>query len=144
MREILRRLLYLNRRSRFDKELDEEVRFHLETRATELEQSGLSKRDAQIQARREFGSAARANEETRAAWQFSWLEDFAADLRYAGRSVARRPAFALTSIACLGIGIGANALIFSLVNAVLLRPLPYPDADRIASIRFSPPKQPDQ
>ena len=63
---------------------------------------------------------------------------------YAVRAFGRRPAFALTAIGCLALGIGANALIFSLVNAAFLRPLPYPNADRIAMVRFTPPNQPDQ
>jgi hypothetical protein len=83
-------------------------------------------------------------EDSRAQWQFRWFEDAMADLRYAGRGFRRRPAFALTAIGCLGLGIGANALIFSLVNDAFLRPLPYPNVDRIAVVRFTPPNQPDQ
>jgi putative ABC transport system permease protein len=73
-----------------------------------------------------------------------WLDSAVADVKYAIRSVGRRPGFAVAAAVCLAIGIGANALIFSLVNGVLLRPLPYPDADRIVMIRFTPPGQPDQ
>jgi putative ABC transport system permease protein len=97
-----------------------------------------------VRAVAEFGSRTRVAEDTRAAWRFRWLEDVVADGSYALRAFRRRPAFALTAVACLALGIGANALIFSLVNAAFLRPLPYPDADRIAMVRFTPPNQPDE
>ena len=139
LRELLRRLFYLNRRSRFNSELDHEIRFHIEARMQELQAHGMARQDAAAQARREFGPPARAAEDSRAAWRFPWIEDLSADLRYAGRSFLRRPVFALTAVACLAFGIGANTLIFSLVNTVLLRALPYPNADRIVTVRLSPP-----
>jgi predicted permease len=71
------------------------------------------------QARREFGPAARMHEETRSAWQFRWVEDLASDLRYAMRGIRRNPAFAVTAIACLALGIGVNTTIFSAANAVM-------------------------
>ena len=117
--ELLRRLSYLFRRSRFDSELDAELQFHLETRAAELEAAGLTPAAARAQARREFGSAARAREETRSAWQFRWLEDLATDLRYAARSFRRNPAFAATAIGCLALGIGVNTVIFSIATELL-------------------------
>ena len=87
----MRRLLYYLRRRRFDRELEAEIQFHLEARVEELERSGLSSGDARAQARREFGPQTRAQEDTRAAWQFCWLEDLAADLRYALRALRRDP-----------------------------------------------------
>lgn len=100
--------------------------------------------EAQSRARHEFGPAARAREETRDAWRFQWLEDLVLDMRRAMRSLRRSPALALTAIGCLALGIGANTLIFSLVHAILLRSLPYPDAGRLVMVRFSPPNQPNQ
>ena len=73
--EWVNRFKYAGRRAPFEDELDDEIQFHLETRAAELEQSGLSRRDAQAVARREFGSVTRMREESRSAWQFQWLED---------------------------------------------------------------------
>jgi len=144
LREIVRRLGHLGRTSQFERELDEEIRFHIEARAGELERSGLRRADAEAQARREFGSRARSNEDTRSAWQFRWIEEAGADLRYAVRSLRRSPAFALTAIACLALGIGANVLIFSLVDAVLLRSLSFPEPDRLVTIWFIPPNQSGQ
>ena len=140
----LHRLRYLRRPRRFDQQLDQELQFHIETRADELEQQGYARADARARALAEFGSRTRVMEDSRAAWQFRRLEGMLADLRYAGRMFRRHPAFAASAMACLALGIGANALIFSLVNAALLRPLPYPNADRIVMVRFTPPNQPDQ
>ncbi|HEY1240255.1 MAG TPA: ABC transporter permease [Bryobacteraceae bacterium] len=139
-----RRAAYWFRRSEFEDELEQEIRFHLETRIEELERAGLSNREAAARARREFGSGARMREESRAAWQFQWLEDLLTDLRHAARTFRKKPSFTLTALACLALGIGANTLIFSLVDAILLRSLPYPNADRIVMVRFTPPAHSDQ
>jgi predicted permease len=133
--EFVSRISYLLRRRQFDRELDAEVQFHIETRADELEWSGLARERALMQARREFGSGARACEETRAAWQIAWLEDLARDLRYCGRSLRRSPGFAAAAILSLALGIGANTTVFSVVKAVLLGSLPMRDADRLASFQ---------
>ncbi|HLK62919.1 MAG TPA: ABC transporter permease [Bryobacteraceae bacterium] len=118
-KEAARRVSYLPFRSRFDRELDDELQFHIETRADELEQAGASRTAALGQARRELGPTARVREDVRSAWQFRWLEDLLADLRYAARGLRRNPAFALTAIACLGLGIGANTTMFSIAAEVL-------------------------
>ncbi|HEV8416824.1 MAG TPA: ABC transporter permease [Bryobacteraceae bacterium] len=142
--QILRKLAHLTRPGRFEEDFDAEIQFHLETRIENLEREGLGKEQAVAQARREFGSRARASEETRSAWNFAWIEQIAADVRFAFRSFTRRKTFAFASILCLAIGIAANALMFSLVNGVLLRKLPYPQAEQLTSVRFTPPNQSDQ
>src|SRR5271157_4083900 len=117
--EIGNRLAYLLRRSRFDRELDDEMRFHIQARADDLEQAGLSGADALLRARREFGSTLRAREETRSAWQMRWLEDLGSDLRYAARALRRNPALALAAVGSLALGIGANTVIFSVAREAL-------------------------
>jgi predicted permease len=118
-KEIGNRVSYFLRRSRFERECEDEMRFHLEARAEELEQDGLSGADALRQARREFGSTLRSRESSRAAWQARWIEDLGADLRYATRALGRNPAMALAAIASLALGIGANTTIFSVAREAL-------------------------
>ena len=130
-RELLRRTIQLTKRSQFDEELHAEMQFHVETRADELQASGMSRGDALAQARREFGSEARLAEETRAAWRFQWLEDIASDLRYALRSYRRHPAFALTVATSLALGIGVNSALFTAVDALLWKSLPVRDPEHL-------------
>jgi predicted permease len=117
--EIFHRLRYNATRRRADRELDEEMQLHVEARAEELTREGVSGSDALARARREFGNSVRAREDSRSAWQFTWIEDLLADARYAARSFRRDPGFAATAVMCLALGIGANALVFSLASEVL-------------------------
>src|SRR5690242_18541458 len=103
--ELFRKLAHLTRRSRFEEDFDAEVRFHLETRIADLQSEGLSRDAATARARQEFGSRLRAIEETRSAWDFAWMEQIVADVRFALRSFARRKSFAVASVVCLAIGI---------------------------------------
>lgn len=142
--EWLNRLLHLGRRTRFDDELDDEIRFHIETRVRALEAEGLSASAALIQARREFGSVALVREDSRAAWQFRWLADFAGDLRYCLRAFRRTPVFALTAVLSLALGIGANSAIFTALDAVLWRPLPVTAPEQLVQFAISRTKLPDE
>src|SRR5437762_14197516 len=99
--EWVNRIRHFARGPRFESDLEDEIRFHIETRAAELEKSGISEPEALSQARREFGSIALARENSRAAWQFRWLEDLAVDLRHALRTFRRNPAFTQTSVISL-------------------------------------------
>src|ERR1035437_2962692 len=118
-KEIGNRLAWLFRRSRFDRELEDEIGFHIQARADELEQAGLTGAEAQRQARREFGPTLRSREETRSAWQVRWLEDLGSDLRYAARALRRDLALALAAVGSLALGIGANTTIFSVAREAL-------------------------
>ena len=113
LKEIMRRTGYLGRRSQFDRELDDEIQFHIETRTEELEQEGMPAEAARERARREFGPRARVHEDSRAAWQFQWIEDFWRDLSYAARAFRKSPGFTAVAVLSLGIGVGANYVMFT-------------------------------
>jgi predicted permease len=136
IQELLRRLSLRSKRAGFNDDLDEEIQFHIETRAAELEQSGISRRDAMARARREFGSTTRTREESRAAWQISWLENLAMDVRHAARGLRRAPAFTLAAMLSLAIGIGANTTIFSLTMEFLFSEPSCTDCETLAAVRL--------
>lgn len=119
LRELWLRVRWLAGRERFHSELADEVQFHVESRAEELEQGGVPRAEAIARARREFGSRLRAAEDTSGAWQVRWLEDIFSDLRYATRAFRRDPGFTLTAIFCLALGVGANTTIFSITSSFL-------------------------
>ncbi len=119
LRELWLRLRWLAGRSRFHSELADEIQFHLNSRADELEESGVVRAEAMARARREFGSRLKAAEDTSGTWQIQWLEDVFSDLRFAWRAFVRNPGFALTAIFCLALGIGVNTTIFSVVSSFL-------------------------
>lgn len=119
LRELWLRLCWLVGRSRFYSGLADEMQFHIESRAAELEQGGVAAREALATARREFGSRLKASEDTSSVWQIQWLEDLFSDLRYAARAFRRNPGFAATAISCLALGIGANMTIFNITTSFL-------------------------
>jgi predicted permease len=138
--EILRRTWYLGRRSRFDRELNDEIQFHIDTRAEELEQQGVPGNAAREQARREFGPRARMTEDTRRAWQFQWLEDLWKDLRHATRAARKSPGFTAVAVLSLALGVGANFVIFIFVDEALLRPLAVPRPNEVVAVFESAPE----
>ncbi|MEZ5402552.1 MAG: ADOP family duplicated permease [Bryobacteraceae bacterium] len=113
----------------------EEIRFHREERAAELEAAGRPPREAAAQAAREIGSAAAAIEESRDAWRLGWIEDLARDLRYGARALVRDKAFTVTAVASLALGIGLNTAMFSLAAEFLFSEPSVRDPARIAHIR---------
>jgi putative ABC transport system permease protein len=127
MTEAWRKLTALFRRNVIDAELEEELRTHLEMK-------GAAAGDLRA-ARRQFGNVTLLREDSRAAWGWPRLESWLRDFRYALRVLARRPGFAATIVLTLALGIGASSTIFSLVDTVLIRPLPYLNSERLVAIQ---------
>jgi putative ABC transport system permease protein len=124
----------LRRRSTLDSEIEDEQRYHLELAARELESQGISSEEARRQAALRFGSRADAREETRRQDLLPWLDAFGRDLRIGWRGLRHSPSYSVVVLLALALGIGANTAIYSVVQAVLFRPLPYPEADRLTYI----------
>lgn len=128
------RIANVLRPGRIHRELDRELAFHIAERADELQSSGMSEPDARRAARRQFGNYTAQIENTRDADTSAWLDAFARNLRLALRALRKSSAFTATVVATLALGIGANSAVFSAIYAVLLRPLPFPSADRLVTV----------
>ena len=125
------RLRALALRRRLDRDLDEEIAFHLSMREADLRASGARADEAQYAARRRFGNVASLKEQTRDMWTFPSFESVRQDVRYALRTLRRAPAFTGVAVLALSLGIAGNTAMFSLVDAVRSRALPYRESDRL-------------
>lgn len=134
MNSFFRKLLWLMQRRDKEAELRQELQFHLEEEAEERRERGLAEGEARWAARREFGNVSLVEETTRAAWGWTRSEQLARDAAYGLRQVRRNPVFSAIAIATLALGIGGITAMFSAVYAVLIRPLPYTDANRLVMI----------
>ena len=134
MRQLLSRTLALFRRRRLDMRLDDEVEFHLEMLAQQHMKNGMPEIDARAAARRAFGGVTQMKEEYREQRGLPLIETLVLDVRYGVRTLARTPGFTLAALITLALGVGANSAIFSVVNSVLLQPIPYQGAERIVEM----------
>jgi len=134
MTSFFRKLRWFTRRSDKEAELREELHFHLEQEAEERQDDGLTEGEARWAARRELGNLTLVEENTRARWGWTRLEQLARDAGYGLRQVRRNPSFSAIAIATLALGIGGITAMFSACDAVLIRPLPYANADRLVMI----------
>jgi putative ABC transport system permease protein len=126
------RLRAVFRRSAMERDLEDELQFHIEREAQKLEAAGLPRDEAVRQARVAFGGVERIKDDTRDVSGVSWIETFGQDLRYAIRGLRARPAFTASVVVTLGLGLGANVAMFGIVDQLLLRTPPYlRDADRV-------------
>jgi predicted permease len=128
------KLKALFKRRQFDRDLEEELQFHLAMREEKNRLAGLAGSDARDSARRTFGNATSLKERCREMWMLTSIESVWRDLRYAARTLGRTPAFTAIVVLVMALGIGANTALFTVVHAVLLRPLPFRQPDRLVSL----------
>jgi predicted permease len=133
-RRFQRRLIFLLSHGERQRQLWEEMEFHIESMARDLIEAGLPEADAHAASRRKFGNMTQQLEDSRNVWVLRWWSDLAQDLRHSIRGMRRDIGFTVFAILITGFGIGASSTVFSVVNALLLRPLPFREPDRLVSI----------
>jgi predicted permease len=138
IRRAIERLLALLRKRELDRELENEIAFHMESVERDALGRGLSPQEARREARLSFGGIEQVKQEHRAQRSTQWIETLLRDARYGMASLLRAPGFAAVVVGMLALGIGANVAMFSVVDAVLLKPLPFPEPERIVGIWEAP------
>jgi predicted permease len=132
---------FFPRNRRYD-DISVSIQEHIDERIDELMEEGMPRDEAERTARRDFGNVAHLRERSREVWQWQRLESLLADLKHVCLRLGRSPGFAITVVLTLAIGIGANTAVFSVLNSVLLRPLPYPEPQQLVSLHLNAPGAP--
>src|SRR5467141_45401 len=132
------------RRTKMEEQLEKELRFHLDQHASELIARGHSPNEARRQARLALGGPEQVKENCRDARGTRWLEDLLQDFRYAIRTLRKQPGFAAVALLTLALGSGATTVMFTVINGVLLKPLPYPEANRLVTLHGKTEKYGEQ
>ena len=121
-------------RRRVERELADEMAAHVEERIEQLMDDGLSQEEARMRAQRQFGNVTLQKEKSREAWGWNGMERLTQDVRFGCRVLGKSPAFTVTAVTVLALGIGMNTAMFSAAKAVLLSALPYPEPDRLVEV----------
>ncbi len=138
--ELYRRLRAMVWRRRLERDLDEEIAFHISMREAEHQRAGLTPREAELSARRQFGNRTHLREQTRDTWLFSSLESWLQDVRFAARSLRRSLGFTTVAVLTLALGIGITTAMFTLIDALVLRPVPFRAPDELAFVSMGGPR----
>src|SRR5207249_4769165 len=135
----IRRLRSLFEKQKLEEQLDDELRFHIEMRTQEFVASGITPEEARHKAQRLFGNQTLLKERTRDMDMIGWLETLLQDLLYAARALRKQPGFTLVAVLTLAVGIGANTAIYCVVDATLLRSLPFSEPNRLMKVSITTP-----
>jgi hypothetical protein len=134
--QIWRWLICFTRRGRLEREMEEEMRFHLEMQIEQNLSSGMGAEEARYAAQRQFGNQTWLKEVSREMWSLRFIETLVQDLRYGARMLMKNPGFTSLAVLTLALGIGATTTIFSAIQNILLDPFPYKDAHRVVTIQI--------
>lgn len=134
LRQLARRFQYLLQRDEFAEDLSEEIQLHIELRARKLHERGLSQEESKYMAQRQFGNRTVVQDASSELWEWTSWERLIQDLRLGARTLRKTPGFTAIAVVTLALGLGINTAVFSVVNAVMIRSLPYPEAGRLISL----------